>query len=74
MGLHLKGMHLKGMHLMGHASHGHASYRPASHELVSYRPASHGRGFHKYVPYPLHGQHLVQPRRSLDGKAPYPGA
>jgi hypothetical protein len=28
----------------------------------------------KAVPYPLHGQHLVQSRRSLDGKAPYPGA
>ena len=24
--------------------------------------------------YPLHAQHLVLPRRSLDGKAPYPGA
>jgi hypothetical protein len=24
--------------------------------------------------YPLHRQHLVQPRRSLDGKALYPGA
>ena len=24
--------------------------------------------------YPLHRQHLVQPRRSLDGKPPYPGA
>src|SRR5271155_331369 len=26
------------------------------------------------VSYPLHGRHLVQPRRSLDGKVPYSGA
>src|SRR6266516_3169483 len=56
----LQSVHLKGVCISwARLFRGHASQRPASHRLTS---------------YPLHGQHLVQPRRSLDGSAPYSGA
>ena len=58
----------------GRVSHGRVPYGRASHGHVPHRRASPGCGFHWHVPYPLQGQHLVQPRRSLDSKAPYPGA
>ena len=58
IGMRLMGMHLVGVHLMGMQLMG-------THLM---------RGSHRHVPYLLHEQHLVQPRRSLDGKAPYPGA
>ena len=58
IGVHLIGVHLKGVHLIG----------------VHLRRASQRRASQRRAPYPLHGQHLVQPKRSLDGKAPYPGA
>ena len=58
IGVHLIGVHLKGVHLI----------------VVHLRRASQRRASQRSAPYPLHGRHLVQPRRSLDGKAPYPGA
>src|SRR6266516_7998234 len=49
------GVHLKGVCISwARLFCGHASQRPAPHRLTS---------------YPLLGQHHVQPRRSMDGKA-----
>jgi len=51
-------------------SHGRVPYGRASHGHVPHRRASPGCGFHWHVLYPLQGQHLVQPRRSLGGRLP----
>ena len=58
MARRLIGMRLMGMHLVG------------VHLMGMHLMGVGLTGMYKY----LHGQHLVQPRRSLDGKAPYPGA
>jgi hypothetical protein len=68
---HLIHVHLTDMYLIG-------VYRPASRrmhligiEFMAMRLM--GVGVTGMYLIPPHGQHLVQPRRSVDGKAPYPG-
>jgi hypothetical protein len=63
MGVHLMGVHLMGVHLTAYISR--ACISQGVHLIGVYST---------YISYPLHAQHLVQARRSLDGKAPYPGA
>jgi len=59
--MRLIGMRLISMHLLG------------MHLMGMHLMGVGLTSMYKYL-YPLHGQHLMQPRRSLDGKAPYPGA
>jgi hypothetical protein len=58
----------------GRASYGRASHGYTLHGHASRRRVSRGHVSHRYISYPLYRQHLVQLRRSLDEKAPYPGA
>src|ERR1700733_6131597 len=64
----MRASHRRGPH--GHTSHGRASHRHVPYRRVwaciSWECISRAC---RYVYYPLRGQYLVPPRRSLDGKA-----
>jgi hypothetical protein len=64
IGMRLMAMHLVGVHLMG-------MYFMGMHFMGMHLM---GVGLTGIYLIPRTGQHLVQPRRSLDGKAPYPWA